>query len=206
VSGRAPTDQYERLHGAPTGKRICGIDEAGRGPLAGPVLASAVVLDWSKVPDGLADSKKLTELKRAELKEALEISAEIGIGLASVEEINRLNILAATLLAMRRAVEDLPKLPDFALIDGNQMPDLPCPGETIVKGDQKSLSVAAASIIAKETRDAMMRRLANEFPDYGWERNKGYGTKAHLEGLKNHGVTRHHRRFFAPVSALLEGK
>ena len=201
-----PSNRYELQHGSAVGKRVCGIDEAGRGPLAGPVIAAAVVLDWAQVPEGLADSKKLAEAARAELREALEISAEIGIGLASVEEINRLNILGATLLAMRRAVEDLPTLPDFALVDGNQMPDLPCSAATIVKGDQKSLSVAAASIIAKETRDAMMRRLANEFPGYAWERNKGYGTKAHMEGLGKFGVTRHHRRFFAPVAALLEGK
>ncbi len=199
-----PTDEFERAAGLMDGKTICGIDEAGRGPLAGPVVAAAVVLNWQNVPVGLADSKQLGESKRAGLRAQLDMVAKIGVGVASVEEINQLNILHATMLAMRRAVLDLPSLPDHALVDGNRLPDLPCPGETIVKGDAKSLSIAAASIIAKETRDAMMRRLANQFPGYNWERNKGYGTKAHLEGLKAHGVTRHHRRQFAPVKALLE--
>ncbi len=184
--------------------RIAGVDEVGRGPLCGPVTAAAVVLDISRLPPGLDDSKKLTAARRAALAEALEGCAEISIAHASVEEIDRLNILAASHLAMCRAIEGLATLPDLALVDGNRLPrDLPCPGEAIVKGDGRSVSIAAASIVAKISRDAIMETLAQQHPGYGWERNAGYGTKEHKAALLNLGVTPHHRRSFAPIRNIL---
>ncbi len=199
-----PNDRFEVAAGRDRGLNICGIDEAGRGPLAGPVVAAAVMLDWTRVPDGLADSKKLNASRRDELRQALENNAMVGVGLASVEEIDRLNILQASLLAMRRAFDDLPIRPDHALVDGNKLPDLTCPAAAIVKGDDRVLSIAAASIVAKEVRDAIMRGLAEEHPGYGWETNMGYGTKAHRQALIELGVTAHHRRGFGPVRRLLQ--
>ncbi|MGB0851901.1 MAG: ribonuclease HII [Pikeienuella sp.] len=182
---------------------VCGIDEVGRGPWAGPVVAAAAVLDPTRIPPGLNDSKKLTLRRREALFEALQ-DHDIGIGIASVEEIDRLNILQATYLAMRRAVAALPTVPGFALVDGNRLPpDLPCPGQTIIKGDGRSVSIAAASIVAKVTRDRMMASLAAEWPGYGWERNAGYGVAAHAEALRNLGVTPHHRRSFKPIHKML---
>lgn len=182
---------------------VCGIDEAGRGPWAGPVVAGAVILDVSRIPDGLNDSKKLSARRRDALFAALQ-DHHVGLGIATVEEIDRLNILQATYLAMRRAVAALPITPSYALIDGNRKPDgLPCAGETIVKGDSRSLSIAAASIIAKVSRDRMMTALAAEWPGYGWERNAGYGVAAHAEALRNLGVTPHHRRSFKPIHKML---
>lgn len=178
---------------------VCGVDEAGRGPWAGPVLAAAVILDPARVPAGIDDSKKLTAAKRAALFEMLTACARIGIGAASVREIDALNILQATLLAMRRAVEALPLRPDHALIDGNRAPGLNCPVTTVVQGDGRSLSIAAASIIAKVTRDKLMQRLAARYPAYGWDRNMGYGAPAHQAGLAQAGITPHHRLSFAPV-------
>lgn len=188
---------------------IAGIDEAGRGPWAGPVVAGAVIFPQLKIPEHLAekldDSKKLSAAKREELFEELNTcGALIGCGSASVEEIDRLNILQATFLAMRRAVENLPATPSFAIIDGNKVPSgLPCPARSLVKGDALSLSVAAASIIAKVTRDRLMTDLAKEFPYYGWEKNAGYGTKAHQIGLAEHGICIHHRRSYAPIKKYL---
>jgi len=182
---------------------IAGIDEAGRGPWAGPVVAGAVILDQGNYPEGLNDSKKLTEKKREFLFEELQKFACIGVGIASVEEIDNLNILNATKLAMSRAFEDLATRPDVALIDGNQPPALPVTTEYVIKGDSKSLSIAAGSIIAKVTRDRMMQDLATEFPHYAWERNAGYGTQAHQDGLATHGITIHHRKSFAPIKKLL---
>ena len=189
---------------------IAGIDEAGRGPWAGPVVAGAVIFPDLKISDSLAkkldDSKKLTAAKREALFEELHSSnASIGCGMASVEEIDALNILQATFLAMRRAVKNLPQVPEFIIIDGNKTPpDLPCPARFLIKGDALSLSVAAASIIAKVTRDRLMCELAKEFPYYGWEKNAGYGTKAHQDGLKAHGVCIHHRKSYAPIKEYLK--
>lgn len=184
--------------------RVCGIDEAGRGPLAGPVVAAAVILDPQAIPEGIADSKALTRAARTRLFSALADAALIGIGMASVEEIDRLNILQASLLAMARAVAALPSPPDCALVDGRHAPDLPCQAQTVIGGDARVLSIAAASVIAKVTRDRLMARLAFEHPGYGWERNMGYGTAEHLRGLTLRGATPHHRRSFAPVRACLD--
>ena len=178
---------------------VCGVDEAGRGPWAGPVLAAAVILDPRRVPAGIDDSKKLTAAKRDALCAALLACARIGIGAASVREIDALNILRATLLAMRRAVDALPVRPDHALIDGNRVPMLGCAATAIVQGDARSLSIAAASIVAKVTRDRLMQRLAARYPAYGWDSNMGYGAPAHQAGLAQAGVTPHHRLSFAPV-------
>ena len=183
---------------------VCGIDEAGRGPWAGPVVASAVVLNPENIPDGLNDSKKLTAKRRDILFDAIIGTAMVGIGCASVEEIDEFNILNATYLAMCRAVEDLPTPPHYALIDGNRIPPyMSCDAEAIVKGDGRSLSIAAASIVAKVTRDRLMVALAQQFPGYGWERNAGYGVKAHQEGLDRLGVTPHHRVSFKPIHKML---
>ncbi|MBR1777734.1 MAG: ribonuclease HII [Alphaproteobacteria bacterium] len=204
-----PDFTYERTFPAAAGL-IAGIDEAGRGPWAGPVVAGAVIFPDLQISASLAskldDSKKLTAAKREALFEELHASnAFISYGSASVEEIDRLNILQATFLAMRRAVESLPQKPDFALIDGNKVPpNLPCPAQFLIKGDALSLSVAAASIIAKVTRDRLMSELAKEFPYYGWEKNAGYGTKAHQEGLKAHGICVHHRKSYAPIKEYLK--
>ena len=187
---------------------VAGIDEAGRGPLAGPVVAAAVVL-LGRAPQrftDLDDSKKVPAAERAALYGRLRRAEArgtvlIGVGQASVEEIDRINILRATLLAMRRAVDALPAVPAFALVDGNFLPDLPCPGRFVIGGDGISLSIAAASIVAKQTRDAMMHALACDHPGYGWETNVGYGTRAHVEALCRLGPTPHHRRSFAPVRA-----
>jgi len=182
---------------------VCGIDEAGRGPLAGPVVAAAVILDPAGLPDGLDDSKRLTAMRRRELRAALTSVAMIGVGSASVAEIDEINILNATMLAMRRAVEALPVAPRVALVDGNRCPDLSCQTIAVVKGDQRCLSIAAASIVAKVHRDALMADLAATYPAYGWPRNAGYGTAEHLAALQNHGPTPHHRRSFSPVRAVL---
>ncbi|TRD23195.1 ribonuclease HII [Palleronia caenipelagi] len=183
---------------------IAGVDEVGRGPLAGPVTAAAVILAPVMVPPGLNDSKKLTVNRRAELARDIHRVALVGIGEATVEEIDEINILQATFLAMHRAIAALPVTPDALLIDGNRAPkDLPCPAHTIPKGDGRSVSIAAASIVAKEWRDRGMRALAQQYPEYGWEKNAGYGTAQHLTALKSHGATTHHRRSFAPVRNIL---
>ena len=186
---------------------IAGIDEVGRGPWAGPVVACAAILDPSTFPADLAgqldDSKKLSPKKRAALLPRIVDVADFAIAEASVAEIDTLNILQASLLAMRRAVAALACPPAAALVDGNRDPGLACPVELIVKGDSRSLSIAAASIIAKEHRDTLMADLAVQFPEYGWERNAGYGVKHHQEALLKYGPTPHHRRSFAPISRLL---
>lgn len=203
-----PDDSLERAALARGLTRIAGVDEVGRGPYAGPVTAAAVVLDLSRIPEGLNDSKKLTARRREALAEAIYDSAEVSIAEASVEEIDRLNILAASHLAMRRAIAGLGTLPDLALIDGNRLPeDLPCAGQTVIRGDALSVSIAAASIVAKIGRDAQMAALAQQHPGYGWERNAGYGTKEHQNALLDLGVTPHHRRSFAPIrKILMQGK
>ena len=182
---------------------VCGVDEAGRGPWAGCVSAGAVILDAKNIPSGLNDSKKLTAAKRELLYAEIMASAKVGVGIATAGEIDRINILEATKLAMQRAVSALGIMPDLALIDGNKAPALPCKTQTIIGGDAKSLSIAAASIIAKVTRDRMMCELAKIHPEYGWERNAGYGTKYHQEALAKHGITEHHRKSFKPIRALI---
>lgn len=183
---------------------VCGIDEVGRGPLAGPVVAAAVILDPARLPKALLerldDSKKLSKRLREELAELVPATAIVGFGEASVEEIDRLNILQATFLAMRRAYDALGRECSHALVDGNRPPRLPCPVACVVGGDGISLSIAAASVVAKVRRDAMMAELALAHPEFGWERNAGYGTAEHLEALKRLGPTPHHRRSFAPVA------
>ncbi|MGB0507288.1 MAG: ribonuclease HII [Pikeienuella sp.] len=194
---------YEFETAAPA-QPVCGVDEAGRGPWAGPVVAGAAIIDPTRVPAGLNDSKKLTAARREALFAELLTCAETGVGIATVEEIDRLNILNATYLAMRRAVAALPQVPAFALIDGNKIPpELPCPAQAVVKGDGRSLSIAAASIMAKVTRDRIMCDLSVEWPGYGWERNAGYGVKAHAAALLELGVTPHHRRSFKPIHKIL---
>ncbi len=189
-------------------ERIAGVDEVGRGPLAGPVMAAAVVIDGTRLPAELAaridDSKRLSGRARAEIAAALPSWATIGVGEASVEEIDRLNILNASLLAMSRAVAALGFIPDLVLIDGSRSPAaLPCPARTIVGGDRILLSIAAASVIAKVVRDRRMAELATRYPGYGWERNAGYGTRQHRAALARLGITPHHRRSFAPVAERL---
>ncbi|MCW9032956.1 MAG: ribonuclease HII [Rhodospirillales bacterium] len=191
-------------------KLVAGVDEAGRGPWCGPVVAGAAILDPQNIPqellEGLDDSKKLKPAKRELLFEVLLNHAITGVGQASAEEIDEMNILAATMLAMKRAVEDLGTKIDYALIDGNKAPNLSCPAEAVVKGDGRSLSIAAASIVAKVTRDRIMTGLAEEYPQYGWETNSGYGTKVHQEALRKHGVTPHHRRSYKPIAYILSLK
>ena len=188
---------YEREAREKGFSAVCGIDEAGRGPLAGPVCAAAVILPLGCEIPGLNDSKKLTEKKREALFDVIrEKALAYGIGWGAVEEIDRVNILQATFLAMGRAVEALGVPADYALIDGNGMPPLPIPGETIVKGDAKSASVAAASILAKVSRDRVLRQLDQEHPEYGFGKHKGYGTKAHYQAIKAYGLLPEHRRSF----------
>lgn len=183
---------------------IAGVDEVGRGPLAGPVTAAAVILDPARVPEGLADSKQLTEKRRNALYDEIFAVATVSIAHASVEEIDRINILRASHLAMERAVAGLALAPEHLLIDGNMIPrGLAVSAEAIVKGDARSLSIAAASIVAKVCRDRLMVDLAQQHPGYGWEKNAGYPSPAHKEALRNLGVTPHHRRSFKPVHNIL---
>ena len=188
---------------------ICGVDEAGRGPLVGSVVAGAVVLDPNNPIAGLKDSKKLTPAKREYLYEQIMLKAKAwGIGEASPEEIDQINILQATMLAMRRAIEDLASRlgswPDKALIDGNRCPELPIPAEAIVKGDIKEPAISAGSILAKVTRDRQMAILHERFPQYGFAQHMGYPTAAHFAALKEFGVCEEHRRSFSPVRNVLE--
>lgn len=185
--------------------RVCGIDEAGYAPIAGPVVAGAVVLPRGAKPRrlrGLTDSKLLTADERERFRDVILGVGDAAVGMASVEEIDRLNIYRANLLAMQRAVAALGLPPDAAIVDGRAAPELGCTVRTVVKGDRRSLSVAAASVIAKVTRDRLMRQLAAECPGYGWETNVGYGTDEHYLGLLRHGPTPHHRRSFAPLTTL----
>ena len=199
-----PDYSVERMLHAGGAREIAGVDEAGRGPLAGPVTAAAVVLDAKALPSGIDDSKKLGPKARVRLRKEILACANVSVAHASVEEIDRLNILHASLLAMKRAVAGLRGSPCHVLIDGNAVPrSLGCDATAMVKGDARSLSIAAASIIAKATRDRIMEDLAREFPGYGWERNAGYPTKAHREALADLGVTPHHRRSFKTVRDML---
>jgi ribonuclease HII len=194
---------------------VCGIDEAGRGPLAGPVVAAAVVLDARRFPKTLRkeldDSKLLSAEQREACYRALRScvdrgAARVGIGAASAQEIDRINILRAALLAMARAVDVLGIRPDIALVDGCVAPPIAVAVQTVVKGDSLSFSIAAASVVAKVTRDRIMRGLAPRYPGYGWETNVGYATREHGEAIRRQGITRHHRRSFAPVRLAAEGE
>ena len=186
---------------------ICGVDEAGRGPLAGPVVAAAVILNRKRMPRGINDSKQLSEEDREALfPQIMDMAVAVGVGEASVGEIDLVNIRQATHLAMARAVRALAVAAEFALVDGNDAPALPCRCDTLVDGDARSVSIAAASIIAKVTRDRMMVALHDDHPGYNWRSNKGYGTPEHYVGLKAHGVTVHHRRSFGPIRAILTGE
>jgi ribonuclease HII len=195
-----PDDTRERAARARGYSIVAGVDEVGRGPLAGPVVAAAVVLDPAAVPAGLADSKRLSPARRVMLAAEIHRSALVGLGIADVAEIDAINILQASMLAMTRAIAALPRVPDFALIDGNRCPrGLAVPAEAVVGGDARVVSIAAASIVAKVARDAMMAELDRDFPGYGWAANAGYPTPGHLDALRRLGITPHHRRSFAPV-------
>lgn len=203
-----PDLTFEIQCGLNEGLIICGVDEVGRGPLAGPVVAAAAILPEGGLPAALhtkiRDSKKLSEKQREALYPHLIECCRYAVAQSDVEEIDSINILQASLLAMKRAVDGLGLQPHHALIDGNKKPQgLPCAATTIVGGDNKSLSIAAASIIAKVTRDRLMKELAQAHPAYGWDKNAGYGTAAHLEALRAHGPTIWHRTSFAPVASLL---
>jgi ribonuclease HII len=209
-----PDFSIEEGLGLPFAANIAGVDEVGRGPLAGPVTAAALVLDRVRCPAKLLaeidDSKRLSAVRRSYLDVELRAVSVVGLGWAGREEIDRLNILGATMLAMTRAVEELSLAlkiaPDYALVDGNRSPPLDCPVQTVIKGDALSLSIAAASIVAKVARDAAMTDLAARFPGYGWERNAGYGTREHLAALERLGPTPEHRRSFAPVRVAFEAR
>lgn len=186
-------------------KYVAGVDEVGRGPLAGPVMAAAVILDPARPIDGLADSKLLTEQKREQLHILIQERAIAwAVGRAEIEEIDQINILQASLLAMRRAVLALRPQPEFALIDGNRCPALPCPAEAIIKGDMTVAAISAASILAKVTRDREMVELDQLYPGYGFASHKGYPTKAHLTALARLGITPIHRRSFGPVKKYVQ--
>ena len=192
-----PDYEYEARAAAKGFTAVCGVDEAGRGPLAGPVCAAAVILPQGLVIEGLNDSKKLSEKKREMLYDKVtENALAWSVAFASEAEIDEINILQATFLAMKRAVEGLPVKADYALIDGNRMPPLEINGETVIKGDSLSMSIAAASIIAKVTRDRLMLEIDKEYPQYLFSQHKGYGTALHYEMLEKHGISPVHRRSF----------
>ena len=200
-----PNWKHEIEAGIKNGVVVCGVDEVGRGPLAGPVVACAVILPVDmprKITRRLKDSKQIDREEREEVALILREMVAYGVGMADVEEIDRINILRASHLAMLRAFESVPSRPAYALVDGNQPPNLPCPITCIIGGDAISLSIAAASIIAKVERDKIMRELAVTHPVYGWDTNVGYSTRDHLNALKEHGATPYHRRSFRPVYEL----
>jgi ribonuclease HII len=199
-----PDFSFELAAIARGARLIAGVDEVGRGPLAGPVTAAAVILDAGNIPDGLNDSKKLKAAQRDRLADWIMTNCDWAVAHVEVAEIDRLNIYHASHLAMCRAVAGLRARPCHVLVDGNRVPrDLDCPSEPLVKGDARSLSIAAASIVAKVLRDRIMVDLAQQHPGYGWEMNAGYPTPAHKLALENLGVTPHHRRSFAPVHNIL---
>ena len=213
IEGRfyLPDFSLEESLGLSTSAVIVGVDEVGRGPLAGPVTAAAVFVDRQKITSDLLtkidDSKKIAQKKRATISKQIESIAIIGVGWASSGEIDQLNILEATMLAMQRAISSLQKQiildPDYILIDGNKVPRLDFPSKAIVRGDEKSISIAAASIVAKSKRDAFMTSLSKLYPCYGWEKNAGYGTREHLAAIEREGITVHHRRSFKPIANYL---
>lgn len=194
-----PSYKFDQEYETP----IIGVDEVGRGPLAGPVISAAIILNKEKIPEGINDSKKLSKKKREVINEELISQHSFAIGIASVEEIDKINILQASLLAMKRAVLNLNIKPQTILVDGNKLPDLEYNMYSIIKGDSKSISIAAASIIAKVYRDKLMQDLSLQYPGYYWEKNSGYGTKQHLLALNSLGVTPIHRKSFAPIYNML---
>ena len=194
-----PSYKFDQAYETP----IIGVDEVGRGTLAGPVISAAIILNKEKIPEGINDSKKLSKKKREVINEELISQHSFAIGIASVEEIDKINILQASLLAMKRAVLNLNIKPQTILVDGNKLPDLKYNMYPIIKGDSKSISIAAASIIAKVYRDKLMQDLSLQYPGYYWEKNSGYGTKQHLLALDNLGVTPIHRKSFAPIYNML---
>lgn len=203
LSGVANSLQYD--FDAQYEGTVCGIDEAGRGPWAGPVVAAAVIWpDGLTIANALNDSKKLSKARREMLFEMIREHADVGIGLASREEIDTLNILQATKLAMQRALEAMQAPVDVALVDGNQPPALACRVVPVIKGDSLSPSIAAASIMAKVTRDRLMAEIGELFPEYGFEKHAGYGTRQHQQALARYGVTEHHRQSFAPIRQLMQ--
>ena len=194
-------------HELALGGRVAGVDEVGRGPLAGPVVAACVYFpNPDKIPSGITDSKLLRASVRARLVAEIQAVAHVGIGLCSVAEIDEINILQASLRAMHRAVEAMGAPVDHILVDGNRLPQWPWPATALVKGDSRSLSIAAASIMAKEHRDALMRDLDQQWPHYGWARNMGYGTAEHLAGLARFGACEMHRKSFAPIKKIISEK
>src|SRR3954447_22112426 len=199
---KAPTFRHERKALKNGASCVAGIDEAGRGPLAGPVVAAAVILDHRRLPKGVRDSKQLPPERREELYAIILERAEFGLGIVEVDEIDSINILNATFLAMVKAVGNLSRAPALALIDGHIAPKLSCAAQCLVDGDARSISIAAASIVAKVTRDRIMTALDSIFPAYGFAGHKGYSTPEHYEALRRHGPCCHHRRSFAPVREL----
>lgn len=197
-----PDNLIERALGWPL-KLIAGIDEAGRGPWAGPVVSAVVILNEKNIPDGLNDSKKISEKKRLSLYSSIYNFHSVGVGISSIEEIDRMNVLQATFLSMNRAVEDLNPQPEYILVDGNLDPGLNFKTKCIIKGDSISISIAAASVIAKVTRDNLMLKLDKEFPNYNWKKNKGYGTAEHRNALELHGPCKYHRKSFSPINKML---
>jgi ribonuclease HII len=199
-----PTDRFERRARRRGAAIVAGVDEVGRGPLAGPVVVAAVVLNPRRVPAGLDDSKKLVMAERERLYEEIVERATVSVVVASRARVDRMNILRASLWAMSRAVAGLSCRPDHVLVDGNMLPPgLPCPGEAIVSGDALSVSIAAASIVAKVTRDRLMGHVGRAFPGYGFEQHMGYSTPGHFAALEVHGPCPHHRRSFAPIRVAL---
>ena len=194
-----PSYKFDEAYESP----IIGVDEVGRGPLAGPVISAAIILNKEIIPEGINDSKKLSKKKRIIINEQLILHHSYAIGVATVEEIDKINILQASLLSMKRAILGLKIVPKSILVDGNKLPDLEYKMYPIIKGDSKSASIAAASIIAKVYRDKLMEDLSIQYPGYYWEKNSGYGTKQHLLALNNLGVTPIHRKTFAPIYNML---
>ena len=182
---------------------IAGVDEVGRGTLAGPVVAAAVILDYKNIPNGIKDSKKISKKNRELISKYILETSIVSIGYSTSIEIDKINILKASLLAMKRAIEGLEKKPNIVLIDGNYVPDININAKPIVKGDNRSLSIAAASIVAKVYRDNLMTEYSKKYPGYLWEKNSGYGTKEHLEAIKKLGVTPIHRTYFKPIHNIL---
>jgi ribonuclease HII len=199
-----PTDRFERRAKRKGARLVAGVDEAGRGPLAGPVVVAAVVFERGRYPEGIDDSKKLTAIERERLYELILDRATVSVVVASRARVDRMNILRASLWGMSRAVASLACRADHVLVDGNMLPPgLPCTAEAIISGDALSLSIAAASIVAKVTRDRLMASVGQAFPDYGFEHHMGYSTPAHFAALDRHGPCEHHRRSFAPIRAAL---
>jgi len=185
------------------GNLIIGVDEVGRGALVGPVIAAAIIYD-SKFPSGIRDSKKISKKKREHISDILTKDFKFAIGVGELHEIEEHNILGGTLIAMKRAVDSIECNPDMVLVDGNKIPKWEYNSEAIVKGDNKSVSIAAASIVAKVARDKMITEMHSEYPEYGWDKNAGYGTKQHMEAIEKYGITPYHRRGFAPIRRIIE--